>query len=166
MKSLIPNFFLVWPGELFRRLLQWPIFKELGAPLTVQAVKLICAAGAVALVVLDVQLLEDGIDGNTWSELMRTYGQTQWGLPWLCGVLIGHLFHPNDEAAPAGNLTVDEAYNAMFWLTSLVFLMGSGMWAVGYEPPEGLMTLVAVLGGVAGYYVWPLNRQEDPPWTW
>jgi hypothetical protein len=65
MKSFIPNFFLLWPGELFKRLLAMPHFKGLGAPFTVQAVKLICAIGAVALIFLDVLLLDDGIDGTS-----------------------------------------------------------------------------------------------------
>lgn len=166
MKSYIPSFFLRQPGELFKRLLQGPLLKWLGAPFTAQAVKALCALAAVVLIVFDFQLLEDGIEGNTWSELMRTYGQTQWGLPWLCGVLIGHLFHRDDEVAPAFKLTADEAYNVMFWLTGLVLLFGTGMWAVGYQPPEVAMTLVAVLGCAAGYYLWPLNRKDDPAWTW
>lgn len=167
MKSFIPNFFLRWPGELFERLLAMPLFKGLGAPFTVQAVKLICAIGAVALIFLDVLLLDDGIAGNTWSELMRTYGRAQWVLPWLCGVLIGHLFHQADEAQPAGNLTAPEAYNAMFWLTVIVLIIGSALSVSGGAVPEVAMTLVAALGCAAGYALWPLNRKENgPPWEW
>ena len=170
MRHPIPSFFLKYPSSfvvwlvnqlITQKIINYPAFKRY---ITVKNINLICLVGATFLILYDIKLADDNLDGNTWSELMRIYGQQQVVLPWLCGVLIGHLFHLND-IPPKGKLNSVEAYNFIFWLTVLMVGIGGGAYFWKIDFPEIIMTIVALVGCAAGYLIWPIERKEDK-WTW
>jgi hypothetical protein len=117
------------------------------------------------LALYDVRLALDNIDGNTWSELMRSYGQRHLVLPWLCGVLVGHLFHHKDNLKPLGNLDSQSAYTLIFWLSAIFLVISVGMHYLSRSVPDYVMTIVALLGFLAGHFVWPIKREEGK-WKW
>jgi hypothetical protein len=117
------------------------------------------------LALYDIRLALDAIDDNTWSELMRVYGQRHLVLPWLCGLLVGHLFHHKDNLKPLGKLGSESAYAIIFWLSAVFLVIGIGAHYLNRSVPEYLMTIVALLGFLAGHFVWPIKREEGR-WKW
>lgn len=113
----------------------------------------------VGLIVLcDVWLAADGRDGNTWSELMRTYGRTHLILPWLCGTLIGHLFYTRDNPRLWGNLSLQQGSSLIFWFSAIFFLVGIVAFQKKLNVPSIFMTLTAFAGIGAGHFLWPFRR--------
>lgn len=114
---------------------------------------------------LDVVLAFDGIPENTWSELMRQYGRTHLILPWLCGVLIGHLFHPKDDLQPLRNRDPREGSSFIALLSVLLLVVGIGAFFLNRCFPPYIMTIVAILGIGAGNFLWPIRRDPNK-WNW
>ena len=122
--------------------------------------------GILFLITYDFLLADDGIKGNTWSELMRIHGQRHLVLPWLCGVLIGHLYHYDDNLLPLrGKITEPQAYNLIFWLSLIILGFGFLTEALNWDINIYVMSVFAIVGCVAGHYIWPIKREANK-WKW
>jgi len=110
------------------------------------------------LVVWDVYLALDPIDGNTWSEVMREASTLNPLFPWLLGVLLAHLFHFRDDLKPIFDR--DAASTLMVAIT-----IGLGVIGIyGVELTGWSMTLLVILGMVTALLFWPMHRQGQ--WHW
>ena len=112
----------------------------------------------VALVVWDFYLDDDGIAGNTWSEVVRGASDRYPILPWLLAALIGHLFHPKDKLLPIIR-DRDVANSLMFLLTLAAAVVGF----VGVAVPWH-QSITASGGLLAGVLLWPMPREGK--WQW
>ncbi len=110
------------------------------------------------MVVWDVFLALDAVDGNTWSEVMRAASVGNPVLPWLFGILIGHLYHHRDDLAPI--FDSDAAESVLMLLTLLLIVAG-----FVFNGLDGWQVTVMALAGIAaGYLLWPKHRQAE--WHW
>lgn len=119
-----------------------------------------------ALVLLGILLLDlvasvDEVPGNTPREwiIRLTQWKSRWKflpltgaiIPFMFGVLVGHFFHPWEQP-PLGI----DGYLGL----AMVFVMGGLVsWTTYYRPSgRGVppVFLIAVLGGVAGLFLWPV----------
>lgn len=110
--------------------------------------------GSVILAVaigIDIWLAVDPVDDNTWSELMRLGALATPVIPWACGVLMGHWFHPNDNAQAV--LGQPGSIALLLWLTWVVFLVGLAFISSGISLDPSLLV---VPGMVAGWLLWPV----------
>lgn len=101
----------------------------------------------VALIVLDLFLAGDDISGNTWSELLRAGAKQTPVVAWLGGLVLGHWFHPNDEAEPA--IPPPENALVIAVLTAVVLIVGF----ITPVPPW----VPVPLGAIAGAWLWPVG---------
>ncbi len=114
--------------------------------LTKPVVLITVGAVLLALIVWDIFLAVDDIGGNTWSELLRDAGKLTPVVPWLGGLVVGHLFHPGKNADPL----IDAPGNALvlLGLTLLFVIIGFFMTVPTWVPVP--------LGAVAGAFLWPV----------
>ena len=119
--------------------------------MTVKVVMILGVGFIAALIGLDIYLAVDGLPGNTWSEIIRTWAKATPVIPWACGVLTGHFFHPVDNLEPVlarpGNIAM------LVWLTVTVALFGVAMSRAGNPVPPWAVVLPAA---VAGALLWPV----------
>ena len=115
-----------------------------------RAVLIAIGVATFVLIVLDIFLATDDIGGNTWSEILRSAAQRTPVVPWLGGLVMGHWFHPFDEASPA----IDPPGNWMVivMLTLLVALLG---FVVSIPPWLPLLP-----GAFVGASIWPVAVEE------
>jgi len=104
------------------------------------------------LIGLDICLAVDGRAGNTWSEIIRTWARETPVVPWICGVLTGHFFHPDIWSTPI----LGEASSIAFliWGTVVVGMLGLICSRLGY-PVAPWTPLVPAF--VAGALLWPVE---------
>jgi len=110
------------------------------------------------LVVWDVYLALDSVQGNTWSEVMREASTLKPLFPWLLGALLAHLFHFRDDLKPIFDR--DASSTLMVALTFGLGVIG----IFGVELTGWGMTLLVVLGMVTALFLWPKHRQAE--WHW
>lgn len=115
-------------------------------------VAMILGCTLIAVIVgLDIYLAVDGLPGNTWSEIIRTWAKASPVIPWACGVLAGHFFHPVDNLEPVlarpGNIAM------LVWLTVAVALFGVALSRSGYPIPPWAVVLPAM---AVGALLWPV----------
>lgn len=110
------------------------------------------------LVVWDVYLSLDAIDGNTWSEIMRGASVRNPVFPWLFGAFLTHLFHFQDDLKSI--FDQDASTTVMVVLTLVIGAIGIR----GVELTDWWVTFVFFLGMVAGLLLWPKLRQAE--WYW
>ena len=110
------------------------------------------------LILWDVYLSLDRLEGNTWSEVLRAASGRNPFLPWFFGAFLTHLFHHRDDLRP---LVDRDAAQTLMVVFSLIFL---ALWGVGVELEGWLLSAVAFFGMVAGYLFWPKLRQGE--WHW
>lgn len=104
-----------------------------------------------ALIVVDVFLATDEVGGNTWSELMRIAADKTPVVPWLCGLVMGHWFHPGEALDPL----IDPPGNALALL-----LMSAIVLVIGYVvvlPPWLPLVIAAPIGAL----VWPVATNRE-----
>jgi hypothetical protein len=77
--------------------------------------------------------------GNTWSEIARRFAKASTFLPWACGVLCGHFFHPD---AGAGHHV-----GVLVWLTVVVVVAGMVSKRAGRPVPPWVPLLPGCLAG-------------------
>jgi hypothetical protein len=92
-----------------------------------------------AFIGYDVYLATDGVRGNTWSEIARKFAKASTFLPWACGVLCGHFFHPD---AGAGRHV-----GVLVWLTFVVVIAGMVSKRAGRPVPPWVPLLPGCLAG-------------------
>jgi len=112
------------------------------------------AIGALIVSVLigfDVYLALDGKAGNTWSEIVRDWSGETPIVPWICGVLTGHFFHPESIAQPL--LGQPNSIALLIWLTVAVAIVGLVALRLGVYPEPWLPLLPAF---IAGALLWPV----------
>ncbi len=108
--------------------------------------------GLLAIAIgLDVWLAVDRVPDNTWSELFRKGALATPVIPWACAVLMGHWFHPNDDAQPV--LGQPKPIALLIWLTWVVFVVGLGLTGSGIPVPPWIPVLP---GMIAGWLLWPV----------
>ncbi len=111
----------------------------------------------VVLVLWDIALASNLEENDTWSEQTRLAAPRWPVLPWFIGALIGHLFPP--WTSPI--FERESAAGVMVFITIVI-----AMWSIGINAGFGLPTgpeqvwLLAVVGGVFAYFLWP---SEPPP---
>lgn len=109
---------------------------------TISIVGLILIATVVGF---DIYLAADNIKGNTWSEVIRLYGRHLNLLPWACGVLCGHWFHPDWTHALFGQ---PGSIAVLVWLTFIVTGLGFGSLNIP-------MWTFCLIGMITGCWFWP-----------
>lgn len=110
-----------------------------------------------ALILWDIALAMDDIEGNTWSEVTRVAGERFPVIPFMLGALVGHLFHP---FGPDRCHVPHDAARTSLSALCLVFALG-GAFGV---PLPGSSTVNMALGLLAGAALWPGCREEG--WRW
>jgi hypothetical protein len=114
----------------------------------------------IVLVAWDVWLALDAVASNTWSEQMRIASGGKPVLPWLFGVILGHLFHPADGLAPV--MEKDAALTILSMATVVAFVVGAfGLLSLS----ETLVALTMLCGVAAGVLLWPKPRATSE-WRW
>lgn len=105
----------------------------------------------VGIIGLDIWWAVDDRPGNTWSEIIRVWGRATPLVPWACGVLSGHFFHPVDGLAPLFGQPTSVA--VLIWLTWGVGVAGLALSGSGHPVPPWAAFLPAMVVGAA---LWPV----------
>lgn len=121
------------------------------------SVGLINTVGLIVVAVfvgVDVYLATDKIKGNTWSEVIRSWGTLTLVVPWLWGILGGHFFHPfmvkvNPVIQKPGNFAL------LIWLSCVITMLGFAMSRADVSTIPFMLVALA-LGIVAGVFLWPV----------
>lgn len=108
---------------------------------------------AVVLIVVDIYLARDEIDGNTWSELVRLAAIASPVVPWLAGLVMGHWFHPGEERDPI----IEAPGNAVVLVVVSFLILALGFFV---DLPPWIPFLV---GAPVGAYVWPVATRPERP---
>lgn len=119
---------------------------------------ILCWVVVWILVVWDVYLALDGTKGNTWSEVLRVASQDNAALPWLFGILVGHLFHGRDDLSPIVHR--DAAQTLLILLTLVLGVVSTAGVTLG----GWLVAITGAAGIGAGCLLWPKHRQAM--WHW
>lgn len=124
-----------------------------------RAISRLCWGIVFVFIAWDLYLMKDGIPDNTWSEVMRSAGGRYPVVPWLLGLLLGHLFHPQDNPEPL--VDREAAGTVLVVLTLALVLLGSAsaawpLWWAG---------ALALAGFIVGQVLWPMGRKTKD-WQW
>ncbi len=103
-----------------------------------------------ALLVIDIYLATDSVRGNTWSELLRTWGKYTPFVPWVWAVLLGHWFNPGNKAVFGQPTSVV----ILVWMTYILVISGLVLFKVQYPIPPWTVILPGI---VAGMLLWPVK---------
>lgn len=114
-------------------------------------VSIIGGVVVIFLIGFDIYLAADKVSGNTWSEILRTWAVVTPVIPWACGVLSGHFFHPIENLKPV--LGTQSSITLLIWLTCVVGIIGLGLDRAGYPVPPWIVFLPAL---VVGSLLWPV----------
>ena len=110
------------------------------------------------LVIWDIYLAADAIDGNTWSEVTRVASRGVPFLPWFMGAFLAHLFHHKDDLSPILDRDASQ---------TLMVLLGGALvaWGLAGAELQGWQFPATALGGVVtAYFLWPRHRWGE--WHW
>ena len=100
----------------------------------------------------DVIFLMDGVEGNTYSELIRKAGGIITFIPWAWGGLGGHFFH-----AGWGQIIKSPSNIAiMCWLSVVITILGWGLTKSGFVYSNWIPYASFLLGSVAIGRLWPV----------
>jgi hypothetical protein len=97
----------------------------------------------LAIIGVDVWFAVDKIKGNTWSEVIRFWGQRQKLLPFAWGMLAGHFFHPSWP-----HLSQPNGIALLLWLGVVMQIL-----SVASPLP---MFFYLFAGVAAGVFCWPV----------
>ena len=100
---------------------------------------------------IDVYLATNNVPGDTWSQLLRRWGEGTPLIAWTCGVLMGHWFHPDSWKPLLGQPT---SVMILIWFTVTLGIIGLGFRAIGHPLPSWMVLLPAFL---AGGLFWPVR---------
>ena len=105
-----------------------------------------------ALIGLDIYFAVDGVAGNTWSEMIRKMAFVTTFIPWVCGVLSGHFFHPGWRSAieRPGNFAV------LVWLSAVIAIMGMGVLRSGWAYVNWVPMITFFVAVFVGAKLWPV----------
>lgn len=143
------------------------VLRTIGAPARVTEKRLaglrqpiwrLCWIVLWTLLLWDVYLALDCVEGNTWSEVAREASRAHPFVPWILGASIGHLFHHRDDLPPI--VDSNAAATIMVVLTLGIFILG----LTGLELSGWQITATALVGLVVGYRLWPRPRTQE--WHW
>lgn len=105
----------------------------------------------VVLIGLDVYLAVDGVKGNTWSEILRSWGQSNGLAAWIWCGLAGHYWHWMEKSKPVikqpGNIAL------LVWLTILVYIVTTAATRSGIPIPSWSIAPIAF---VVWALLWPV----------
>jgi hypothetical protein len=105
-----------------------------------------------ALTGIDLYLAFDKIPGNTWSEIIIMWAKATPIVPWICGVLSGHFFHPYDSMKPL--FGQPNSMVVLVWTSCCVGLAGIALvQSYGFHMPPWVPFVVAC---VVGALLWPV----------
>ena len=103
------------------------------------------------LIGLDIYLAVDGLKGNTWSEILRSWGRSNALAPWIWCGLAGHYWHWMEKSRPIiknpGNIVT------LVWLTLLVFIISTAATRAGLPVPAWVIAPIAF---VVWGFLWPV----------
>jgi hypothetical protein len=103
------------------------------------------------LIGLDIYLAADGVEGNTWSEILRQWSVITPVVPFIYGVLGGHFYHPVDGLDPIvdtpGNIAL------LVWVTVLIGVIGI---LTTKHDVEIAPWIPVIPGFIAGCFLWPV----------
>ena len=149
-----------------------PFVRAVGAPARVanrvsqstlagtrRQVSRLCWAILIGLIAWDLYLEGDATPDNTWSEVMRGASGRYPVLPWLLGLLLGHLFHPQDSPEPV----VDREAAASVLAVGTFAFIGLGFASVAW--PVWWAGALALVGLFAASLLWPMERRTED-WRW
>lgn len=104
----------------------------------------------VALIVLDIPAALDAIEGNTFSELLRSGGRQMAVFPWTIGIFAGRWFHPLD------GLDVLGLHGPVALMTvSFAVVVGSHLSKLYDRHIPSWM--IVIMGLLAGAVLWPVG---------
>ena len=100
-----------------------------------------------AMVVVDIVLAVDEHQNNTFSEIIRGWSASTLAVPWVAGVVAGHLFHPFDYERPT-----------LMWealtLAGLSAAVAVASGALKGDKPRWAQALAFAGGAVSGAALW------------
>ena len=102
------------------------------------------------LIGLDVLFASDSVPNNTWSEIIRLWATKTPIIPFACGVLSGHFFHPGTKAL----LGQPNSIALLIWLACVIGIIGLGLH--NYNIMISLW-IVFTLGFLGGIFLWPVT---------
>jgi len=111
--------------------------------------KWVMLVAAVVVLGWDVYVTVNDVKGDTISELLRTWAWKWPTIPFVCGVVLGHLFW-----------NVDRLINKwrkiyVLWGVCASILAVDILWVENVAP-----VLPAVLGVVIGHWLWPQPKSS------
>jgi hypothetical protein len=104
------------------------------------------------LIGLDIYFAVDDVPGNTWSEIIRSWSKVTPIVPWVCGVLSGHLFHPFDNLKPL--FGQPHSIAVLVWTSFVLLFLGLTFNKYGFEPASAAITFGCAF--VIGSVLWPV----------
>jgi len=117
------------------------------------AISVVIIIGCVILGVLiglDIWFSVDDIKNNTWSEIIHSWATFTPIVPFVCGVLSGHFFHPNVKAL----LGQPNSIALLVWSACLISMVGFALYNHHITIP---LWIVFQVGFVAGVFLWPVQ---------
>lgn len=103
-----------------------------------------------ALIGVDIYLAADNVKDNTWSEIIRAWSKHTPIIPWICGVLTGHFFHPTEAKAILGQ---PSSVALLIWITAVVGIFGISFLRFNMPIPAWSVLIPAF---IAGWLLWPV----------
>jgi len=120
------------------------------------SVKVAIGIGVSLLAILigvDVHLAADKIEGNTWSEIIRSWAFKTPLIPWLLGVLDGHFLHWGPKV---GATTSPNKIAILFLMTWCVVICSIILNKTGTQIPSWSLGLILLPSFFAGALLWPV----------
>jgi hypothetical protein len=93
---------------------------------------------------IDIYFAVDKIKGNTWSEIIRLWGEKYKLIPFAWGMLAGHFFHPTIWP----HFSHPNGIAVLLWVAVVMQILSS----VSPLP----MLIYLGIGTVAGIFCWPV----------
>lgn len=98
----------------------------------------------IALIGIDIWLVADQIEGNTFSEMLREGARVTTFFPWALAVLIGRWFHPVDSLKPVlGNFSIP----TLMITSYIVVVLGDILKKKKHPVPLWIVVIIGIVIG-------------------
>ena len=138
--------------------------REIGAKRMIAIIQGTLIFIASALILYDVHLASDGIDGNTISEVIRDFtDEAFFTLIYFWGALAAHFFIPRKGLV--GKVTIRRnVYGMLIILLSgaVIGVVCGNLFELNGTVDVPLRVAIGALGVIAGYIFWPQSYKETP----
>ena len=104
------------------------------------------------LIGLDIWFAVDKIPGNTWSEMIRSMAFFTTFIPWVCGILSGHFFHPGWQQA----FERPTNFAVLIWLSMATSIVGFAILRSNFQYNNWVPMITFLIAVFVGAKLWPV----------